>query len=246
MERRALQCAELLLKYGADVNGMDSNGITALYWTSQTSPHRSYCMKGNSRQKPMVKLLLSSGAQVNMLKTKCDPKFQVWDEQTVSLLHAAGERDVKMAKQFGGTELFRPPDWEDLGLMNQCRKFIRKHLLTLDPNTNLFIRVPQLHVTKLDTPKPNPGLLKSSLSALLSFLFPRFGVLERIISFLFPRGSVLRRAEPTPVLPKCLVSFLLYEQNLEKDSSSDDATDSESVGCCSDLDDTDEDEHNFW
>ncbi len=42
---------------------------------------------------------------------------------------------------------FFPADWDDLDLKNQCRKVIRKHLLTLDLNTNLFTRVPQLQMT---------------------------------------------------------------------------------------------------
>ncbi len=42
---------------------------------------------------------------------------------------------------------FFPADWDDLGLKNQCRKVIRKHLLTLDPHTKIFMRIPQLQMT---------------------------------------------------------------------------------------------------
>ncbi len=55
-----------------------------------------------------------------------------------------------------------PADWKEQNLKNQCRKVTRKHLLTLDPHTNLFVRVHQLKRRH-----DRPGLPEKLVSYLL-------------------------------------------------------------------------------
>jgi hypothetical protein len=38
-EKSTLECARILLKHGARIDGLDSNGMAALSWTIATKPH---------------------------------------------------------------------------------------------------------------------------------------------------------------------------------------------------------------
>ena len=150
-ERTNPHMVKLLLHLGADVNHANILGYTALNgpWTTK------YGIESPTRVEAMVKQLLAAGAIVN-INGGMKYEFRCISIQQTGLLpvllFAAGQKPVFLR---GQTQLFPrstqaeyfPPDWEDLGLKNQCRKVIRKHLLTLDPHTNLFIRVPQLQMT---------------------------------------------------------------------------------------------------
>ena len=184
-----VQCVELLLEAGADVNYVHSKGSTALYesWVN-------LCDDNTQKIEAVVKLLLGAGANVNMIDTHDNTIDHATGGNICLLMFAAGElnpirskhvmrfdfesislgdypsdeqcgNNLPGAKDPESVELdqFFPPCWDDLDLKNQCRKVIRKHLLTLDPHTNLFIRVPQLQ----------------------------------------------------GIIPRRLISYLLYEQNLE-------------------------------
>ncbi len=150
---------KLLLDSGADVNHNDSHfGSTALICFS-ASPI-------NWQQKEAVaKLLLAAGANVNIT-----PRHMVQDPnggrtiQVLLLIFAAGEQRVTFTTAKASDTVYRfiPRDWRHTDLKNQCRKVIRKHLLTLDPHTNLFIRVPQLQMTR-----DRPGLPDHLVSYLL-------------------------------------------------------------------------------
>ncbi len=146
-------CVKLLLESGANVNHIDSDGYTALYKS---------CMNTTgvllSKYETVVRLLFAGGAKVN-LAWKYTPAIHVLcREQVLLLMFAAGQMNVMFCeyrRKPGVADVrtvtqhyFFPEDWGNLGLKNQCRKVIRKHLLTLDPHTNLFIRVPQLQQTE--------------------------------------------------------------------------------------------------
>ncbi len=96
-------------------------------------------------------------------------RFKEWMTWAFEQTHAHQQCEIEHLQPYSSQKPFHLPDWDDPDLKNQLRKFIRKHLLTLDP-TNLFIQVPQLKQT---TEKAG--------------------------------------------LPEELVSYLLYEQNLEVD-----------------------------
>ena len=63
------------------------------------------------------------------------------------LLHAAGELQ-------GSIPPLRAKEHEILTLKDICKDVIRNHLIDLDPHTNFFCRVPELHL---------PSYLQSSL-----------------------------------------------------------------------------------
>ena len=99
-----------------------------------------------------VKILLSAGAHVNKVD-KFDNyhdyvrKFyrdETWKyEESLQLMFAAGERmDYKVE------DIFKCPDL-DQGLKQLCREAIRSHLLQLDQNINLFVRIPRLGLPTL-------------------------------------------------------------------------------------------------
>ncbi len=138
VRRGHMECAQLLLTAGADVNYHDKAGKSILHQIQEDSLREKCPEKVN----PMLKLLVTAGANVNM---NLPERFRKVNEPTCLLLFAAGRQEVFLSSA-GNTQpgQFLPPDWEDLDLKNQCRKAIRKHLLTLDSHTNLFFRVPQL------------------------------------------------------------------------------------------------------
>ncbi len=78
------------------------------------------------------------------------------------LLFVGGCQGVMLYYEGERWKRFFPEDWDDPCLKNQCRKFIRKHLLTLKLDTNLFVPVRQLEMTK-----EKPGLPRKLVSYLL-------------------------------------------------------------------------------
>ncbi len=143
-------CTKLLLETGADVNMTDQNGETVLM--EAASLGRIQCMK----------LVLAAGAQVNRQTCPTLQKRNANKYTQALLLFASGQENIKLQSRNQRTVIFYPSDWENLDMRNQCRKAIRKHLLTLDPHTNFFIRVPQLKQTT-----EKAGLPKELVSYLL-------------------------------------------------------------------------------
>ncbi len=140
---------QALLQAGADVNLADDKGRSPLLSAASG-------LDGH-----IVELLLEAGADVNQADdvghTALSKAAANESLSCVKLLLAAGA-NANMPGRF--TEMnnnnrwnqmqavqFFPPDWDDLDLKNQCRKVIRKYLLTLDPHTNLFVQIGQLQMT---------------------------------------------------------------------------------------------------
>ena len=146
-------CLKLLVRAGADVNLSRYQSQTPLLILSQ-SPYETepkILLK-------ILKLLLKSGAKINVYggghnhNALCyymlaRLKFSVQrDEEVCTLLYAAGEtvdragdvlRKVSISEYLLQREL-------KLCLKNMCRNSIRKHMISLDPQTHLFNRIPQL------------------------------------------------------------------------------------------------------
>ena len=132
---------KLLLSAGAHVNYTRSNGETALMMTTISCNYN------------IAKVLLRSGAHVNT-KVVVDETLELelsrcllsrsnrmgvehsMAQKLRCLLHAAGEKFVPFADNF--------PENEVPSLKELCRVKIRKHLIELDPNHNLFLRIPLL------------------------------------------------------------------------------------------------------
>ncbi len=137
-------CSKLLLDAGANVNMADEYGQTALIVAGRQAADDDMQAVQEKQQDVVLKVLLAAGATVNV---PCNNKLNC-RESGAKLLFAAGEQIITV-KQNDNQEAkkFFPPDWNEHKLKNECRKVIRKHLLMLDPHTNLFMRIPQLQMT---------------------------------------------------------------------------------------------------
>ncbi len=151
-------CVKLLLDAGAEMNFATSEGDTPL----NCSWIRAFSKKTSNdkllKMEAVVKLILAAGANVNMPPGHTQgfnsdytvvPDVVPGDprEKVPLLVFAAGEKRVMFQRPKGMTTepyYFHPNDWNNIDLKNQCRKFIRKHLLSLDEHTNLFVRVQRL------------------------------------------------------------------------------------------------------
>ncbi len=147
------ECVKLLLDAGAKVNLPNSKGQTVLssMWLRNRNSDSPIWLQKN--KEAVVKLLLAAGAHVNSGENL--PPFMLntathYHEKTVPhLLLAAGYKKLfwKVPTAVAKELKLIPDEPEVDTLAVLCRKAIRKHLLTLDPHTNLFIRVPQLQRT---------------------------------------------------------------------------------------------------
>ncbi len=144
-----LQCVRMLLDAGLDVNQHFPGRNTLL----------TEALLLNNID--LIKLLLAKGASIPVCLEHVDLPWESSDPKAL-VLFAAGEECVSVKHNNGGYIRFLPPDWEDLDLKNQCRKVIRKHLLTLYPNTNLFQSIPKLRLTD-----ERPGLPAKLVSYLV-------------------------------------------------------------------------------
>ena len=128
--------AELLVKAGADVNNAPS----------RLDSHLNVASLTNTRY---VKLLLRSNIKINIAHTSFNALMfhlthsQKINRKIVMLLFAAGE---KIMPSVGCTNTAIPEyiQHEQLSLKEKCREAIRKHLLDIDPQGNLFHRIPKI------------------------------------------------------------------------------------------------------
>ncbi len=151
-----INLVKLLLDAGADVNIRNTKGQALISHVllsmkgKWATPHISELREAEAA----VRLFLAAGADVNVNRMSFRVSNWVSPSEEVKgrlamLLFAAGEKTLHrrpLRTPFFPIRFF-PPGWYELDLKNQCRKVIRKHLLTLDPHTNLFIRVQQLEHT---------------------------------------------------------------------------------------------------
>ena len=141
-----VECCDLLIKAGVDVNTPGVHGYTPLMLAAGgLNKDRVNC----------ARLLLRRNGQINQINADGRNALTIHlmsilrNKTMVLLLHAAGEK-------IDGTTLAEGsiPDYlqnKDLGLClkHLCREAIRKHLLELDPHTHLFGRVPRLGLPTL-------------------------------------------------------------------------------------------------
>lgn len=137
------KCVNLLIDAGADVNPTEMAALSLASFMANV--HISWA------RFQCVKILVKAGARVNIQdEWKNGPYFEPTlvssdeiDYDISMLLYSAGEiTDNADEQDTVKDELKRLQ--EDKTLKNQCRQAIRRHLLELDPYTNLFIRIPQL------------------------------------------------------------------------------------------------------
>ena len=143
MRFRNAKCADLLISAGADVNAVDSLGNTPLIFSC-------YCGVNTAKS------LLQSGAKINMVNASGGNAFEEMlqdehvaeydilpDKTMVLFLYASGEilrADTRQRlKRYGKVKKHLK-----LNVKNLCREAIRKHMLSLDPHSHLFGRVPRL------------------------------------------------------------------------------------------------------
>ncbi len=160
---------KLLLDAGADANCTKAGGGTGVshLWDEASFSTRQI--------EAGIKLLFAAGANINVHHRNAGlfrfKQFPLGDYDEhgplAPLVFAAGEEvHIRLPDEnlcYGPEKTYFPPGWEAVALKNQCRKVIRKHLLTLDPHTNLFIRAPQLQMTN-----QRAGLPAKLVSYLLS------------------------------------------------------------------------------
>ncbi len=130
-------CLKMLLEAGADAK-------TAIADCWGRIPEKKISNMPDNYE-VIMKLMLAAGANVNV-----HPSGQLTSTLPFKdiLLFAAGEKYLSVQPLKQKAQFFCPEDWDELELKNRCRKVIRKHLLTLDPHTNLFMRIPELGRTK--------------------------------------------------------------------------------------------------
>ena len=144
---------EFLIRAGADVNAIDKDNNTALITVMNNLRDTDFARK-------CVKLLLSAGAEVNIMNSRslnalsgCIMSHvgRPLNRKLCMILFAAEETIVEAVDK---TQTPVPEFllYNDLNLClnHMCREAIRKHLLQMS-QVNLFIRIPQLGLPSLMT-----------------------------------------------------------------------------------------------
>ena len=152
-------CLSALISAGVDVNAASQSGCTALMEAAT---------RGDTEA---TRVLIDAGANVNQGETTAEPsctrlllKSGAWVNNTEQYgFDSEASRPGEPGVTFGGEKHLLllaagqrfPPhcsqsEEENFNLQNLCREVIRDHLLHLNPNENLFLRIP-----KLPVPEPN-------------------------------------------------------------------------------------------
>ena len=141
-----LEKIKILIEAGADVNAADKDGNTVLHNLARNC--------GDASRLKSVKLFLKCRCFINktnhmgrnalaehIVDTDCHD-----DPQLRKLLFAAGETfDGRIPEGYEPL----PEDPQDMSLKSKCRRMPRTHLLKLNANVNLFLRIPQLGLPTL-------------------------------------------------------------------------------------------------
>ena len=138
---------KILIGAGADVNAVDNNGNTVLHNLARR-------IDGNSNRIKSVKLFLKSGCFINrkndmgrnaLAEHISVKKYNADDPKMRELLFAAGETfDGRIPEGYEAL----PEDQRDVSLKAKCRKLLRRHVLKLNTNLNLFSGISQLPLPK--------------------------------------------------------------------------------------------------
>ena len=158
-QKTHVECVHTLIEAGADVNIRSTCGSTALTVAVEADSLRNLVQDMDTDSLKCVQLLLRAGARINtgyQFKTLFTQASDAEKNtlQVPALLLAAGEHlEVEQIKDVNynpeGEILLFTPDGvkrrrREMTLKMACRRRIRSHLLELDPNRNLFLRVEQL------------------------------------------------------------------------------------------------------
>ena len=151
---RKQELIETLIAAGADVNAMNQQGYTPLMCAAESCNLNlvTYLLRAE------VSIKKTDEIGKNALALNCSrrPSCTAKQQQVALLLFAAGETAVETRD---GTSIsdskrhYLPASLSEndsyIRLLPLCRETIRKHLISLDPNTHLFIRVPKLGLPSL-------------------------------------------------------------------------------------------------
>ena len=159
-QKAHVECVHTLIELGADVDIRDTLGGTALTVAVESDSLRNLILDTDTSILKCVQLLLKVDARINtgyqsktlFIAPASDAEKHIL--HVPALLLAARERlereQIKNVEYNPEREilLFTPESLKrrrrEMALKRACRKRIRKHLLTLDPHRNLFLRVGQL------------------------------------------------------------------------------------------------------
>ena len=144
---------KLLVDAGADVNVISNNGLgTTVLLMQFLVDFQSYAFDPTLLQQ--VKILLKAGARINVSGIGYNNALGMYvtrrsfpDKTMVLLLKAAGETSHRMADALSPIPSYFQE--MDINLKQFCRDTIRKHLLDLNSQENLFHRVPRLGLPKI-------------------------------------------------------------------------------------------------
>ena len=154
--RRTINCLKLLLKTGAIVNYLSNKGInaTGALLTADVSVEKKY---------DALMLLYAAGETHENVIVDCYEKLIVLpNSDGVNLLDTRMIKFVPQISSYGvngedylpsnSVSFKRGPESRlDTSLMNFCRQAVRKHLLHVNRNKNLFDLVPKLPLVNLMT-----------------------------------------------------------------------------------------------
>ena len=152
--RRTINCIKLLLKMGAVVNHFSNTGFSA------TGGLLKADKIGTENKYEALKLLYAAGETHKNIIVDCNEKLIVLYYPTLHALDPGVINMLKIYSTLFGSRKFivrtstttfipDPKTQLDLSLLNFCRIAVRKHLLRVNRNKNLFGLVPKLQLASL-------------------------------------------------------------------------------------------------